>query len=315
MLGLGSKKIRSNKREEEAAAAKSCDTYSGSILLGPSTSRTSSFTESREMYTDWTTNSCNSSEELFPNRSTSDESLAGYEHTSDYYRIDTNSTGELRHVAIPAVKDDDDVTKYAMYVHGEESAEVGADLSFESRELTYYGLSDFSSDDATDNSDNYYDVIHSCQTSDEYDDHNGVADSPLPPTPPPITSIPVSRISDTDNNIGTDPPTSEYFACNSRANHTTTSVISNRRGIIPPTPGYLISDIDTDYPVLSVTTSELCTDHSIYALDNDDLDINAVSRPDDYDCMFPKLENIIWKVGPNDNSSMGVNTCSCEFQD
>ena len=95
MLGLGSKKSRSKKREEDAAAAKSRDTYGGSIQLGPSTSRTSSFTEFREMYTDWACNSCNSSEELFPNRLTSDESLARYEHTSDYadyYRIDTNST-------------------------------------------------------------------------------------------------------------------------------------------------------------------------------------------------------------------------------
>ena len=145
---------------------------------------------------------------------------------------------------------------------------------------------------------------------DEYTDHNGVADSPLP-----ITSVPLSRISDTDNSIGTDPPTSEYLTCNFRSSHTTTSVISNRRGIIPPTPGYLLSDIDTDYPVSSVTTSELCTDHSIYDLDNYDLDINAVSIPDDYERMFPKLDNIIWKVGPNENSSMGVNTWSCEFQD
>ena len=140
------------------------------------------FSEFREIYTDWVTNNCNSSEELFPNRSTSDVSLAGYEHTSDnadYYRIDTNSTRELRQVTIPDVTEDDDVTKY---VHGEECAEVGADLSFESRELTYYGLSDYYDNDATDISDHYYDIIRSRQTCDEYDDHNGVADSP-----PPIT--------------------------------------------------------------------------------------------------------------------------------
>ena len=148
------------------------------------------------------------------------------------------------------------------------------------------------------------------ETGNEYDDHNGVADSPSP-----ITRFLVSRISDTENNIGTDPPTSEYLACDFRSNHTTTSVISNKRGIIPQKPGYLLSYLDTDYPVSSATTSELCTDHSIYDLDNDDLDINAVSRYDDYDRMFPKLENIIWKVGPNDNSSLGVNTWSCEFQD
>ena len=213
------------------------------------------------MYTDWTTNSCNSSQELFPNRSTSDSSLSRYEHTSDYadyYRIDTNSTRELRQVTIPDVTDDDDVTKYA---HGEECAEVGADLSFESRQLTYYGLTDYYDDDATDISDHYYDVIRSSQTGDDYDDHNGVADSSLPPTPPLITSIPVFRIWDTENSISADPPTSEYLACDFRSNHTTTSVISNERGIIPPTPGYLLSDIETDYPVFSVTTSELCTDH------------------------------------------------------
>ena len=175
MLDLGSKKSRSKKREEEAAA-KSRDLHNGSILLGPSTSRTSSFTEFREMYTEWEIHSFNSSDELFPNLSTSDESLARYEHTSDcadYYSIDTNSTRELRQVAITDVTDDDDVTKYAIYVHGEESAEVGADLSFESRELTYYGLSDFSSDDETDTADHYYDVIHSRQT-DRGDDHTGV---------------------------------------------------------------------------------------------------------------------------------------------
>ena len=146
MLGMGSKKSRSKKREEEAAA-KSRDSHNRSILLEPSSSRTSSFTEFRDMYTDWATNSNNSSEELF-NRSTSDSSLARYEYISEiaeYYNIDTNSTRELRQVAIPDVTDDDDVTM--MYVHGEESAEVGADQSFESRELTYYGLSDFSSDD------------------------------------------------------------------------------------------------------------------------------------------------------------------------
>ena len=270
--------------------------------------------EFRDIYTDWAINSCNSSEELFPNRAKSDESLASYEHTSDnadYYRIDTNSTQELRQVAIPDATDDDDVTKYVMYVHGGESAEVGADLSFESRELTYYGLSDDYDDDATDISDHYYDVIHSRQTDDDYDDHNYVADSPLPPIPPPITSIPVSRISDTDNSIYTDPPTSEYLACNFRSNHTTTSVIFNKRGTIPPTPGYPLCDIDTDYPVSEVTTSDYYTNHQIsalhtYALGNDDLDINELSSHDDYDRLFPKLKNIIWKVGPNDSMRVKI---------
>ena len=49
MLGLGSKKSRSKKREEEEAEAKSRYTYTGSILLGPCTSRTSSFSKFREM--------------------------------------------------------------------------------------------------------------------------------------------------------------------------------------------------------------------------------------------------------------------------
>ena len=320
MLGLGSKKSRSKKKEEEEAAAKSRDSHFRSNLIEPSTSQTSSFTEFREIYTDWAINSCSSSDELqLPNRSTSDSSFVRYEHTSDYtdyYSIDTNSTRLLRQVAIPAVTDDDDVTKYAMYVHGEESAEVGADLSFESRELTYYGLSDFSSDDEIDIADHYYDVIHSRQT-DRGDDHTGVSVSP--PTLPPITSIPVSRRSSTDNSIGTNPPTAEFIACDFRSIHTTTSVISNKRGIIPPTPGYLLSYIDTDYPVSEVTTSDYCTDHPIseihtYDLENDDFDINNISGHEDYDNLFPKVENIIWKVGPNDNISMGVNIWSCDFQ-
>ena len=317
MLGIGSKKSRSKKRADEAAA-KSRDLHVRSILLGSSNSQTSSFSEFREMYTDWACNSRNSNDELFSYGAKSDESLAGYEQTSDcadYYSIDTDlSTRELRQVAIPDVTDDDDFTKY---VHGEESTEVGADLSFESRELTHYGLSDFNSEDETDIAGHYYDVIPSRQT-DRGDDHTGVTVSP--PTPPPITSIPVSRRSVTTNSIGTDPPTFEFPACDFRSIHTTTSVISNKRGIVPPTPGYLLSYLDTDYPVSSVTTSDYCTDHPMsalhtYDLENDDFDINEVSIPDDYDRLFPKLENIIWKVGPNDNSSMGVNTWSYEFQD
>ena len=319
MIGMGSKKSRSKKREEEAEA-KSRDLHVRSILLGstsPSTSLTSSFSEFRDMYTDWATNSSNSSEELF-NRSTSDSSLVRYEHISDmaeYYNIYTNSTRELRQVAIPDVTDDDDVTM--MYVHGEESAEVGADQSFESRELTYYGLSDFSSDDETDTSDHYYDVIHSRKTNLD-DDHIGVSVST--PTPPPITSIPVSRRSSTDNSIFTNPPTPKFLAGDFRSIHTTTSIISNKRGIIPPTPGYLLSYLDTDYPVSEVTTSDYCTDHTMYDLhtydlENDDFDINDISSCEDYDRLFPKLDDIIWKVGPNNNISMGVNIWSCEFQD
>ena len=319
MLGLGNKNSRSKKRAEETAA-KSRDLHARSILLGSSTSRTSSFTEFREMYTDWSMNSCNSSDELFTNRSTSDESLAHYEQTSDfaeYYNIDSYSTREFRQVAIPDVTDDDDVTKYVNYVHGEESAEVGDDLSFESRELTYYGLSDFSSDDETDTSDHYYDVIHSRQT-DRGDDHTGVTISP--PTPPPITSFPVTRRSSTQNSIGINPPTVEFLDCDFRSIQTTTSVISNKRGIIPPTPGYLLSYLDTDYPIPEVTTSDYCTDDTMYALhtydlENDDFDINDVSSYDDYDSQFPKLDNIIWKVGPNYTISKGENTWSCEFLD
>ena len=307
MLGLGSKKSRNKKRAEETAA-KSRDSHFRSILLGSSQSPTSSFSEFREMYTDWACNSSKSSEEQFPYRATGDSSLERYEQTSNYFSsIESNSTRDLRQVAIPVVTENDDVTNY---VHGEDS---GSDLSFESRELTYYGLSDFNSEDDTDIADHYYDVIPSRQT-DRGDDHTGVTVSL------PITSIPVARRSVTANSIGTGHSASEFPAGDFRTNHTTTSVISNKRGIIPPTPGYLLSYLDTDYPVSSVTTSDYCTDLPMsalhtYDLENDDFDTNGVSIPDNYDRLFPKLENIIWKVGPNDNSSMGVNTWSYEFQD
>ena len=113
MLSLGSKKSRSKKREEEAAA-KSRDLHVSSTLLGSITSRTSSFSEFREMYTDWACNSSKSSEEQFPYRSTSDSSLERYEQTSEYAdyfsSIESNSTRELRQVAIPGDTENDDVT-------------------------------------------------------------------------------------------------------------------------------------------------------------------------------------------------------------
>ena len=56
MLGLEGNKCTVNKREEEAAT-KSRDLHARILILGPSTSRTSSFSEFREMYTDWAINS------------------------------------------------------------------------------------------------------------------------------------------------------------------------------------------------------------------------------------------------------------------
>ena len=100
--------------------------------------------------------------------------------------------------------------------------------------------------------DHYYDVIPSRQI-DRGDDHTGVTCPP--PTPPPITRIPVSSRSLAANSIGTDPPTSEFLAGNFRPTHTATCVISNKRGIIPTTVGYLLGDLETDYPVSEVTTN------------------------------------------------------------
>ena len=139
----------------------------------------------------------------------------------------------------------------------------GSDLSFERGQLTYYGISDFSSDDETDMSDHYYNVIPSWQT-DRGDDHTGVTCPP--PTPPQITRIPVSSRSLAANSIGTDPPTSEFLAGNFRPNHTATCVISNKRGIIPPTPGYLLGDLESDYPVSEVTTIENTMPNTQYTL-------------------------------------------------
>ena len=56
MLGLDGNKCTVNKMEEEAAT-KSRDLHARIIMLGPSTSRKSSFSEFREMYTDWAINS------------------------------------------------------------------------------------------------------------------------------------------------------------------------------------------------------------------------------------------------------------------
>ena len=92
--------------------------------------------------------------------------------------------------------------------------------------------------------DHYYDVIPSWQT-DRGDDHTGVTCPP--PTPPPITRIPVSSRSLAANSIGTDPPTSEFLACNFRPTHTATGVISNKRRIIP------------QHQVISLVTLKLTT--------------------------------------------------------
>ena len=90
---------------------------------------------------------------------------------------------------------------------------------------------------------------------------------------------------------------------------TTYLVINNNNGgVAPATPDLQVSEHNTDYTVSADTPSNQRNDRPM-AIDDSTGDVSN----SDYDRLFPKLENIIWKVGPNDHISGVVNRLCIEL--
>ena len=90
---------------------------------------------------------------------------------------------------------------------------------------------------------------------------------------------------------------------------TTYLVINNNNGgVAPATPDLQVSEHNTDYTVSADTPSNQRNDRPM-AIDDSTGDVSN----SDYDRLFPKLENIIWKVGPNDHVAGVVNRLCIEL--
>ena len=90
---------------------------------------------------------------------------------------------------------------------------------------------------------------------------------------------------------------------------TTYLVINNNNGgVAPATPDLQVSEHNTDNTVSADTTSNQCNDR-LMAIDDSAGDVSN----SDYERLFPKLENIIWKVGPNDHVAGVVNRLCIEL--
>ena len=90
---------------------------------------------------------------------------------------------------------------------------------------------------------------------------------------------------------------------------TTYLVINNNNGgVAPATPDLQVSEHNTDYTVSADTPSNQRNDRPM-AIDDSAGDVSN----SDYERLFPKLENIIWKVGPNDHVAGVVNRLCIEL--
>ena len=90
---------------------------------------------------------------------------------------------------------------------------------------------------------------------------------------------------------------------------TTYLVINNNNGgVAPATPDLQVSEHNTDYTVSVDTPSNQRNDRPM-AIDDSTGDVSN----SDYERLFPKLENIIWKVGPNDHVAGVVNRLCIEL--
>ena len=90
---------------------------------------------------------------------------------------------------------------------------------------------------------------------------------------------------------------------------TTYLVINNNNGgVAPATPDLQVSEHNTDYTVSADTPSNQRNDRPM-AIDDSTGDVSN----SEYDRLFPKLENIIWKVGPNDHVAGVVNRLCIEL--
>ena len=90
---------------------------------------------------------------------------------------------------------------------------------------------------------------------------------------------------------------------------TTYLVINNNNGgVAPATPDLQVSEHNTDYTVSADTPSNQRNDRPM-AIDDSTGDVSN----SDYERLFPKLENIIWKVGPNDHVAGVVNRLCIEL--
>ena len=90
---------------------------------------------------------------------------------------------------------------------------------------------------------------------------------------------------------------------------TTYLVINNNNGgVAPATPDLQVSEHNTDNTVSADTPSNQRNDRPM-AIDDSTGDVSN----SDYERLFPKLENIIWKVGPNDHVAGVVNRLCIEL--
>ena len=90
---------------------------------------------------------------------------------------------------------------------------------------------------------------------------------------------------------------------------TTYLVINNNNGgVAPATPDLQVSEHNTDYTVSADTPSNQRNDRPM-AIDDSTGDVSN----SEYDRLFPKLENIIWKVGPNEHVAGVVNRLCIEL--
>ena len=90
---------------------------------------------------------------------------------------------------------------------------------------------------------------------------------------------------------------------------TTYLVINNNNGgVAPATPDLQVSEHNTDYTVSADTPSNQRNDRPM-AIDDSTGDVSNSY----YERLFPKLENIIWKVGPNDHVAGVVNRLCIEL--
>ena len=90
---------------------------------------------------------------------------------------------------------------------------------------------------------------------------------------------------------------------------TTYLVINNNNGgVAPATPDLQVSEHNTDNTVSADTPSNQRNDRPM-AIDDSTGDVSN----SDYERLFPKLENIIWKVGPNEHVAGVVNRLCIEL--
>ena len=83
---------------------------------------------------------------------------------------------------------------------------------------------------------------------------------------------------------------------------------NNNGGVAPATPDLQVSEHNTDYTVSADTPSNQRNDRPM-AIDDSAGDVSN----SEYERLFPKLENIIWKVGPNDHVVGVVNRLCIEL--